>query len=132
MKRQARATLGFALVIGLVATALAAPIADAKSARPTVRAQATPAAQGGVMKVKAKVVDPSGKRWAAQFSASAVAHLASGDVPLTLKKQGNSLVASGNVPVSDSEPAGPVTVEVTVTYRGTTTVLTVKTKVVSD
>ena len=132
MRRQVRTTLGFALVIGLIATALAAPIAEAKSARPTFRAQATPAAQGGVMKVKAKVVDPSGKRWAANFAASAVVHLASGDVPLTLKKQGNSLVASGNVPVGAAEPTGPVTVEVTVTYKTTTVVLTVTTKVVSD
>lgn len=52
------------------------------------------------------------------FSASAVAHFASGDVTIQLSQAGKWLVATGRIPVPTGQAAGKVKVDVLIVYGG--------------
>lgn len=52
------------------------------------------------------------------FSASAVAHFASGDVTVQLSQAGKWLVATGRIPVPTGQAAGKVKVDISIVYGG--------------
>ncbi len=104
-------------IITIVALALLAVGSASVAAKPatTFTARANHAAQGGQLRVQAKVKHPMR---GSTFTATAVVHFASGDVTVELLRRGKSFVAQGRVPVADDEATGPVSVDVTITYNG--------------
>jgi hypothetical protein len=115
--------------IGILAVVVLSLVAifgsTALAARPAASfvARAGTAEQGGSLHVRAKVKHAVRTN---TFSASAVVHFASGDVSVTLKRHGRSYTANGRVPVAADETLGPVSVDVTIEYGGTTQTLTVE------
>ena len=106
--------VAFAAVVGLMLVALIAPVASAARPAPSFVAKASAAQQGGQLHLLAKVKHAVR---GSTFSASAVVHFASGDVTVALTQRGKSFVAGGKVAVPADQPAGPVAVDVTITYN---------------
>ena len=81
----------------------------------TFGAKVTPGHRCGTIKVQAKVHHPVR---GTSFSASAVAHFASGDVTVALRRAGKSYVALGKIPVPAGQLAGVVSVDIRIVYGG--------------
>jgi hypothetical protein len=113
-------------IIALLLIALVSGGSLAARPAPTIVARAAAGVAGGSIHVMAKVKHPVRPN---TFSATAVAHFASGDVDVTLRRAGKSFTAVGRVPVPDDASPGPVTIDVTVSYAGADTTLTVNGKV---
>lgn len=107
--------------VSLVMLAMSAGIVDAARPAASFRARANHAAQGGELKVTAKVKHATK---GSTFSASAVVHFASGDVAMELTRHGKSFNSRARFPVPADQPAGPVAVDVTFTYNGVPTTVT--------
>lgn len=75
------------------------------------------APQGGSLKVKVRVAHPAK---GVAFSVRAAASLATGAVPIDLRRSGSSFVATGRIPVPATQPAGTVSVVILVRYGATT------------
>lgn len=84
-------------------------------------ARCTPAFAGGSIKVRARVGHAVRDR---TFTATASAAFTTATPSVNLRRAGRSFVALGRIPVPAAQAAGPVTVTVTITYDGTSTVLT--------
>jgi hypothetical protein len=87
----------------------------------TFWAKVTPSHPCGRITVQAKVLHAHRDR---TFTVTAVAHFFGGNnVSIDLRRSGHSYVAVGRIPVPADQPAGPVTVDITITYDGTSTPL---------
>jgi hypothetical protein len=102
-----------ALVATLGMTAMAAPL------NPFSVKVSRNAPPGGSLQVRVIETPRLGAK-SVKYRASAVVHYASGDVTVSLAPKGRSFVATVKVPVSESEEAGAVDVDVTVSAKGTT------------
>jgi len=79
-----------------------------------------PARAGGFIKVQAHVIHAvRGKT----FGAVASAVFSGGTAQVTLSRAGKAFVAHGKLAVPSAQAAGPVTVNVTITYDGSATVV---------
>ncbi|HSW43144.1 MAG TPA: hypothetical protein VLM76_11605 [Patescibacteria group bacterium] len=84
-------------------------------------ARCTPAFAGGSIKVQARVGHAVRGR---SFTATASAAFTGATASVNLRRAGKSFVALGRIPVPAAQAIGPVTVTVTITYDGTSTVRT--------
>lgn len=115
--------LGILAVVALACVAIFGSTALAARPAASFAARVSDAAQGGAMRIRAKVTHPD---HTSRFSASAVVHFASGDVRVTLKRHGRPYTAGARVAVAADESLGPVSVDVTIHYGATTHVLSVR------
>ncbi len=113
--------LGTLAIVSLAFVALFGSTALAATPATSFVARANHAEQGGSLQINARVLH--GDRSSA-FGASAVVHFASGDVAVTMTRNGRSLTARGRVAVAADAALGPVAVDVTITYGATTQVVT--------
>ena len=109
----------FVVMTSLAMLTLAVPGVQARHSShrpaPSFVAKTNTATQGGTLHIVAKVKHATK---GSTFSATATVHFASGDQTVTLKRNGKSFVARGNLPVASDETPGSVPVSVTVTYNG--------------
>jgi hypothetical protein len=136
MNRKAVFGLAFVMLFAFAATAMAKGGVDDNPGTgghggktTTFLVRAGQAEQGGKLQLRARA--KNGDRTQA-FGASAVVHLASGDVSVTLVRHGKNLDARARVRIAADEAIGPITVDITVTYGATTQSFTVATNVVID
>lgn len=113
--------LALAVVAMLAMTIVGTAAVSAHRPTLSLGARVTPADAGGSIHVQAKALHATR---GTTFSAVAVATFASGDVTVNLRRAGRSFVAVGKIPVPADQPAGPVTVVVTITYGGVDTPFT--------
>jgi len=127
MKRKLAIAASAIFVLSLawasVASASGPPATNPSAAHRSVSmsARCTPSPAGGSINVQAKVRHATRGE---TFTAIASTNLTGGVAAVNLRRAGKSFVAVGKIPVPAAQPAGPVTVTVTITYAGATTVLT--------
>ncbi len=115
--------LGIIIVLTFAFVAALGPTTLAARPGAAFRAHASSGVQGGSLHVSAKVLHAVRGN---TFTATAVVHFSTGDVPVQLKRAGRSFQAGGRVSVPANASAGPVDVVVTITYGATPHVVTVQ------
>jgi len=86
----------------------------------TVVARVSSAQQGGSIKVRVRVAHPAK---GAVFAARATANFATGPVTIDLRRSGEAFVAVGRIPVTATQPMGPVSVTILVRYADSTSTI---------
>jgi hypothetical protein len=117
--------IGASLAALLLLTVVGGAAVAAKPT-PTMVARAGAGHPGGSIHIVAKVKHPVRPN---TFAAVAVAHFPTGDVAVNLRRAGRSFTAVGRVAVPDDATAGPVSIDVTISYAGTDTLVNTTGKV---